>query len=162
MQRATRLSAAAARGGCLPRPRSEGAGRRPRPSRARSLPRRAPSSERGPARGRWAWHAEYTPTLAGLSVISFARGVPAPECLPVAELADCAKAALERDGRVALSYGSTLGYEPLREWIAERHGVEPRRVLLTNGSLEGFVFLATHLLAAGPRRVALEAPTYDR
>ena len=74
--------------------------------------------------------------------ISFARGVPAPECLPVEELADCARAAIERDGRAVLSYGAGGGYGPLREWIAERHGVEPSRVLVTNGSLQGFVFLA--------------------
>ena len=36
------------------------------------------------------------------------------------ELADCAASAIERDGRRVLSYGSTLGYGPLREWIAER------------------------------------------
>jgi 2-aminoadipate transaminase len=95
-------------------------------------------------------------------MISFARGVPAPECLPVDELADCAKAALERDGAAALSYGGGGGYEPLREWVAERHGVEPSRVLLMNGSLQGFVFLATHFVADGSRRIAVEAPTYDR
>jgi 2-aminoadipate transaminase len=94
--------------------------------------------------------------------ISFARGVPAPECLPVAELADSAKEALERDGSVALSYGAAGGYEPLREWLAERHGVEPERILVTNGSLQGFVFLATHFLAERGRRVIVEAPTYDR
>jgi 2-aminoadipate transaminase len=95
-----------------------------------------------------------------VDAISFARGIPAPECLPVAELADCAKAALERDGRVALSYGSTLGYEPLREWIGERHGVEPGRVLVTNGSLQAFHFV---LEAIGDRgRVLVERPTYDR
>src|SRR2546423_1704551 len=95
-------------------------------------------------------------------MISFARGVPAPELLPVAELADCAKAAVERDGAAALSYGGGGGYEPLRHWVAERHSVEPERVLLTNGSLQGFVFLATHFLAGGARRVVVEAPTYDR
>jgi len=68
--------------------------------------------------------------------ISFARGIPAPECLPVDELADCAQAALRRDGETILSYGSTLGYAPLREWIAERHGVDPGRVVVTNGSSE--------------------------
>jgi 2-aminoadipate transaminase len=92
--------------------------------------------------------------------ISFARGVPAPECLPVGDLADCAKAALERDGRVALSYGSTLGYAPLREWIAERHGVAPERVLVTNGSLQVFHFVLDRLGARG--RVLVERPTYDR
>src|SRR5215475_1493129 len=95
-----------------------------------------------------------------MDVISFARGIPAPECLPVAELADCAKAALERDGEVALSYGSTLGYAPLREWVAERHGVEPGRVLVTNGSLPGLNLVLGHFAARG--RILVEAPTYDR
>jgi 2-aminoadipate transaminase len=93
--------------------------------------------------------------------ISFGRGAPAPECLPVEELADCARAALERDGTAILSYGPGGGYGPLREWIAGRHGVEPARVILTSGSLQGFVFLAQHLLRGGGR-VLVEAPTYDR
>jgi 2-aminoadipate transaminase len=94
-----------------------------------------------------------------MDTISFARGVPAPECIPVEELADCARAAVERDGSTVLSYGQAGGYEPLREWIAERHGVDPARVLVTNGSLQGLVFLAERF--AG-RRVLVETPTYDR
>jgi 2-aminoadipate transaminase len=94
-----------------------------------------------------------------MTTISFARGVPAPECIPVELLADCARAIVERDGTTVLSYGSAAGYEPLREWIAERHGVEPGRVLVTNGSLQGLVFLAQRF--AG-ERVLLESPTYDR
>lgn len=96
-----------------------------------------------------------------METISFARGVPAPECLPVEELADCARTALERDGATLLNYGPIGGYAPLREWIADRHGVEPSRVLVTNGSLQAFVLLATHLAPAGAR-VLVEAPTYDR
>jgi 2-aminoadipate transaminase len=94
-----------------------------------------------------------------VSTISFARGVPTPECLPVEELAECARAAVERDGRTVLSYGPVGGYGPLREWIAARHGVEPGRVLVTNGSLQGFVFLAERFRG---ERVLVEAPTYDR
>src|SRR3954463_16540682 len=97
-----------------------------------------------------------------METISFARGIPAPECLPVEELADCARAAVERDGRTILSYGPVGGYAPLREWIAERYGGAPGRVLLTNGSLQGSVFLAQHFLDAGGGRVLVEAPTYDR
>src|SRR3982751_3438686 len=97
---------------------------------------------------------------AAVGTISFARGIPAPECLPVAELAECAKSALERDGEVALSYGSTLGYGPLREWLAERHSVEPGRVLVTNGSLQAFHFVLDAF--AGRGRVLVERPTYDR
>jgi 2-aminoadipate transaminase len=94
-----------------------------------------------------------------MDTISFARGVPAPECLPVDELADCARATLERDGATVLSYGPSGGYGPLRDWIAERHRVDPARVLITNGSLQGMVFLAERF--AG-ERVLVEEPTYDR
>jgi len=92
--------------------------------------------------------------------ISLARGVPAPECLALEELADCARAAIERDGATALNYGPAGGYAPLRDWIADRHRVEPERVVLTNGSLQGFRFLAELLSPTGT--VIVEAPTYDR
>jgi 2-aminoadipate transaminase len=91
--------------------------------------------------------------------ISLARGIPAPECLPSEELADCAREALRRDGRTILSYGSTLGYAPLREWIAERHRVAPDRVVVTNGSLQVFNLVLSSL---GAGRVLVERPTYDR
>ena len=94
-----------------------------------------------------------------MTAISFARGNPATECLPVAELADCARAVLERDGDTVLSYGPVAGYGPLREWIGERHDVDPARVLVTNGSLQGMVFLAERCRGA---RVLVESPTYDR
>ena len=98
-----------------------------------------------------------------MDTISFARGVPAPECLPIQELADCARAAILSEGRTALSYGTGSGYQPLREWVADRHGVQPNRVLLTNGGLQGFVFLAQHLTTTQPGcRVLVEQPTYDR
>jgi len=92
--------------------------------------------------------------------ISLARGVPAPECLALEELADCARGAIERDGATALNYGPAGGYAPLREWIADRHRVEPDRVVLTNGSLQGFRFVAELLSPTGT--VVVEAPTYDR
>ncbi len=94
-------------------------------------------------------------------MISFARGAPAPECLDSELLADCAAAAVRRDPTV-LAYGAGGGYAPLREWLAARHGVEPARVLVTNGGLQGFVFYAEELLAERPGRVLVEAPTYDR
>src|SRR6266540_39407 len=95
-----------------------------------------------------------------MALISFARGVPAPELLPVDELADCARAVLARDGRTILNYGPVGGYAPLREWIAEQHGVEPSRVFLTNGSLEGLNVVLSLFAARG--RIIVEAPTYDR
>ena len=94
-------------------------------------------------------------------MISFARGAPAPECLDAELLADCARAAVVGDPAV-LAYGPGGGYAPLREWLGARHGVDPGRVLVTNGGLQGFVFYAEELLAERPGRVLVEAPTYDR
>jgi DNA-binding transcriptional MocR family regulator len=64
------------------------------------------------------------------------------------------------DGETVLSYGPGGGYPLLRKWIAERHRVEPEQVILTNGSLQGFQFVAELLAPTGP--VLVEAPTYDR
>jgi DNA-binding transcriptional MocR family regulator len=96
-----------------------------------------------------------------METISLARGIPAPECVPVEELAECARAAMLDDGATILSYGSAGGYAPLRRRIAEEHGVSQQRVVITNGSLQGFALLA-QVLAAGGERVLVEAPTYDR
>ena len=94
-------------------------------------------------------------------VISFARGMPGPDLLPVDDFGDCAKAALERDGAAALNYGPPLGYQPLRQWIADRHDVDVARVMITNGSLQAFAFIARHHVAAGAK-FFVEAPCYDR
>ena len=96
------------------------------------------------------------------SPISFARGAPAPELIPAAELADCAHAVALRDGARVFAYGPGAGYGPLREWVAERHGVEPGRVVLTVGGLHGFVLYVAEALARRPGRVLVEGPTYDR
>jgi DNA-binding transcriptional MocR family regulator len=94
-------------------------------------------------------------------VISFARGAPAPESIPVSLLADCARAAVEHDA-AALAYGPVGGYGPLREWLAEQHGVDAGRVLIANGGLQALGFVAEALLAGEQRRVLVEGPTYDR
>jgi 2-aminoadipate transaminase len=94
--------------------------------------------------------------------ISFARGAPAPECIDAELFAACTAAALERDGTTILSYGPGGGYGPLRERLAERHGVTPARIVLTTGGLQGFSFYAAELLVRRPGRVLVEGPTYDR
>ena len=94
--------------------------------------------------------------------ISFARGAPALELIPAAELADCARAAAEKEGPSVFAYGPGGGYGPLRAWVADRHGVEAGRVVLTIGGLLGFVLYAGETLARRPGRVLVEGPTYDR
>jgi len=93
--------------------------------------------------------------------ISFARGAPCPEALASDLIAECVRTALEGDGVRLLSYGTGQGYPPLRETLAAEHGVSPDHVFITNGSLQGFVFLLDALLEPGDL-VAVEAPTYDR
>ncbi len=128
----------------------EGSARGVRDPRGGRRPRRRRTSLRtSPLRGR-----------RSVEIISLARGVPAPECLATVELADCARAVLERDGATALNYGPIGGYGPLREWLAERHGVQPGVILLTNGSLQGLDLLVGRY--AAERRMLVEAPTYDR
>jgi DNA-binding transcriptional MocR family regulator len=95
-----------------------------------------------------------------VETISFARGAPSPDLLPLEELADCAETVLAREGKTILSYGAGAGYTPLRELIAEWFGVHPGRVLLTNGGLQGLDLLA-RAVARG-KVLVCEWPTYDR
>jgi DNA-binding transcriptional MocR family regulator len=93
--------------------------------------------------------------------ISFARGVPSLDIIDVDGLREAAVRAFEGDPEGATAYGTSVGYPRLRAWIADRHGVEPERVLLTNGSLQADAFLFDQLLARGDE-VVVERPTYDR
>ena len=93
--------------------------------------------------------------------ISFARGAPCPEALSGDLIASCTREALAADAVRILSYGTGQGYPPLREILAAEHRADPDQVLVTNGSLQGFVFLLETLLSPGDL-VAVESPTYDR
>ena len=93
--------------------------------------------------------------------ISFARGVPSLDIIDVEGLRDAAVRAFDSDPAGTTAYGTSVGYPRLRSWIADRHGVEPERVLVTNGSLQADAFLFDHLVHAGDE-VIVESPTYDR
>ena len=94
-------------------------------------------------------------------VISFARGAPSADILPADAVREAAQRALSDDWQRALSYGTGAGHAGLRDWVAERHGVEPSQVMITNGSLEAGAMLFQHLVGAGDR-VIVEQPSYDR
>jgi 2-aminoadipate transaminase len=93
--------------------------------------------------------------------ISFARGAPSLDIVDVDGLRAAAEQAFTNDPAGMTGYGTSIGYVPLREWIAERHGVSPARVLVTNGSMQADAFLFDALVAAG-ETVVVELPTYDR
>jgi 2-aminoadipate transaminase len=95
-----------------------------------------------------------------VETISFARGAPAPELLPLEELADCAETVLARDGKTILSYGAGAGYTPLRELVGEWFQVHPGRVMLTNGGLQALDLIAKAV--ARGNMMLCEWPTYDR
>ncbi len=93
--------------------------------------------------------------------ISFARGAPSLDIVDVEGLREAADRAFTSDPARMTGYGTAVGYVPLREWIAERHGVAPEQVLVTNGSMQADAFLFDALVAAGDA-VVVERPTYDR
>jgi 2-aminoadipate transaminase len=70
-----------------------------------------------------------------VKTISFARGAPSLDLIPVDGLKESAQNAFTNDPAGAFGYGTAVGYQPLREWIAEKEGVEVDRVIFTNGSL---------------------------
>ncbi|MFC4334890.1 aminotransferase-like domain-containing protein [Salininema proteolyticum] len=94
-------------------------------------------------------------------VISFSRGAPSLDIIDVEGLKQAAVAALEKDPAKTTTYGTSVGYVPLREWIAAKHGVEPENVIVTNGSMQADAFLFDQLVSEDSP-VVVERPTYDR
>ncbi|KKK05049.1 PLP-dependent aminotransferase family protein [Micromonospora sp. HK10] len=94
-------------------------------------------------------------------LISFARGAPSLDIVDVEGLKAAAVRAFDADPAGITAYGTSVGYPPLRKWIAEKHGVEADQVLITNGSLQADAFLFDHLVRRGDA-VVVERPTYDR
>jgi 2-aminoadipate transaminase len=97
-------------------------------------------------------------------IISFAGGLPAPEVFPTERFREACDRVLEKQARLALQYGATEGYEPLREMIARhtsRYGVKakPENVLLTSGSQQALDLIGKLMINSGDR-VLVEAPTY--
>ena len=93
--------------------------------------------------------------------ISFARGAPSLDIIDLEGLRAAADQAFTNDPAGMTAYGTAVGYVPLREWIAEQHGVGPEQVLVTNGSMQADAFLFDALVTAGDT-VITELPTYDR
>ncbi|MEV0607639.1 PLP-dependent aminotransferase family protein [Polymorphospora rubra] len=100
-------------------------------------------------------------TMTAEQLISFARGAPSLDIVDVEGLKAAAVRAFEADPAGLTAYGTSVGYLPLRKWIADKHGVTPDQVLVTNGSLQADAFLFDYLVDEGDA-VVVERPTYDR
>lgn len=96
-----------------------------------------------------------------VKTISFARGAPSLDLIPVDGLKESAQNAFTNDPAGAFSYGTAVGYGPLREWIADHEGVDVDRVMVTNGSLHACALMFDQLVAPSDK-VAIEQPLYDR
>jgi 2-aminoadipate transaminase len=94
-------------------------------------------------------------------LISFARGAPSLDIIDVEGLKAAAVRAFDTDPAGMTAYGTSIGYVPLRKWIADKHGVAADQVIVTNGSLQADAFLFNHLVQPGDD-VVVEKPTYDR
>ena len=93
--------------------------------------------------------------------ISFARGAPSLDIVATDDLRAAADRAFQNDPQGTFSYGTSGGYVPLRDWIAEYQGVDRDQVIVTNGSMQADAFLFQELVSEGDT-VVVEAPTYDR
>src|ERR1700727_457677 len=93
--------------------------------------------------------------------ISFARGAPSLDIIDIEGLRAASEAAFTQDPGGLTGYGTSVGYLPLRQWIADKHGVEADNVIVTNGSMQADAFLFDALVSEGDT-VVVELPTYDR
>lgn len=93
--------------------------------------------------------------------ISFSRGAPSVDIVDIEGLRAAADRAFTNDPAGTTAYGTAVGYVPLRKWIAEKHGVTPEQVIVTNGSMQADAFLFDELVSPGTQ-VVVEKPSYDR
>jgi 2-aminoadipate transaminase len=98
-------------------------------------------------------------------IISFAGGLPAPEVFPADQIKNACNVVLRTIGGQALQYGTSDGYIPLRELIADSANQNGdtcfgiNNVLMTSGSQQALDFIGRLLINPGDY-VAVESPTY--
>jgi len=97
-------------------------------------------------------------------IISFAGGLPSPATFPVEHMKAAFDKVLSTQGKVALQYGPTDGYGPLREWVANhlsQNGAKivPEQVLMVSGSQQGLDLLGKVLIDEGSK-ILVETPSY--
>ncbi|MBE7049089.1 MAG: PLP-dependent aminotransferase family protein [Ruminococcaceae bacterium] len=98
-------------------------------------------------------------------VISFAGGLPAPESFPVAAIKEICNKILDTEPVVALQYGISEGYAPLKKLVLERMqkkeniGSEHDDIIIVSGSQQGADLTAKVLLNEGDG-VICEEPSF--
>ncbi len=102
--------------------------------------------------------------LADPEIISFAGGAPSPDVFPKKELEAIARDIFCTRGNLALQYGITEGYEPLRQFVKDRlvrQGIIKSEddVVITTGGQQ-VIDLCTKVLINEGDNVVVEAPSF--
>jgi 2-aminoadipate transaminase len=97
-------------------------------------------------------------------VISFGGGMPAPEIFPVKEVGEACDRILKNYSEKALQYGSTEGYNPLRQMLADdacKHDLtcDLDNIMITSGSQQALDLLGKVFIDPGDH-ILVETPTY--
>ncbi len=104
-------------------------------------------------------------SLTDPSIIAFAAGNPAPESFPAKEIAQIATEILANEPTIALQYGITEGYTPLREQIEKRLkenfniGTEDDMTVIVTGGQQGNELTAKVMCDEGDT-IICEEPTF--
>ena len=108
---------------------------------------------------------EILKVTAQKEVISFAGGLPNACLFPTNELAGATIKSFANQSHEMLQYGPSEGYLPLRQFIAHRYykrfnlNIDPKRILILNGSQQGLDIIGKVLINPGDR-VIIEEPGY--
>ena len=102
--------------------------------------------------------------LADPQIISFAGGAPSPALFPSEQLADITAQILKNNPAVALQYGISEGYTPLREFVQSRMKAagnlgDSDNLIITSGGQQALDLTFKSLINEGDT-VAVESPSF--
>ena len=97
-------------------------------------------------------------------MVSLAGGIPSPQSFPMKIIRELTETVLSKYGSTALQYGTTEGFEPLREALVpmlSSRGIKTSadRISITCGS-QGVLDSVAKILITKGDKIAVEAPTY--
>lgn len=97
-------------------------------------------------------------------IISFGGGLPSAESFPVEDLKKISEELFSQEGASMLQYGTTEGFDPLRDhlahWLSGKGmKVQKENVLIISGSQQGIDLISKAMIDPGDY-VVIESPSY--
>lgn len=98
------------------------------------------------------------------NIIDFSTMNMEASMIPIESFRSSLNEIIKKQGNDLFKYGSTMGYNPLREYVAkhlESHGISvyPEEIMITNGTQHA-IDLILRFAAAPGKSIVIEAPTY--